>query len=58
MSTTPVYAVANQNDAIECQPRLGTVPGDKLFDCVLINPPRVRGGEAIQYGQFGVIEIG
>ena len=34
-----VYAVANQDDAIERQPRLGTIPGDELLDCVFIDPP-------------------
>ena len=32
-----IYPIAHNDDAVEGQPRLGAVPGNKLIDCVLVN---------------------
>jgi hypothetical protein len=50
--------VANYHNAIESQARFRTVPGNELLQGVFIDAPRIRGCKAIQYSQFGVIEVG
>lgn len=42
MPRLQVHAIAHDDDAVEGQPRLGTVPGDELVDGVLVNPARGR----------------
>jgi hypothetical protein len=37
-----VDTITNYNNAIERQPRLGTVPRDELLDCMFIDPSRIR----------------
>src|SRR5215469_3604559 len=52
-----VHAIAHDDNAVEGQSRLGAIPGDKLIDGVLVHPPRGARAEAIEDGQFAMIQI-
>jgi hypothetical protein len=52
-----VHAIAHDHDAVEGQPRLGAVPGDELINCVLVNAARGWRAEAVEHGQFAMIQI-
>ena len=52
-----VHAVANDHDAVESQSRLGAVPGDELVDGVFVHAARGRRAEAVEHGQFAMIQI-
>ena len=52
-----VHAIAHDHDAVEGQPRLGAVPGDELVDGVLVNAARGWRAEAVEHGQFAMIQI-
>src|SRR5713226_300694 len=52
-----VHAVADDDDAVEGQPRLGAVPGDELVDGVFVHASRGGGAEAVEHRQFAMIQI-
>jgi hypothetical protein len=52
-----VHAVANDHDAVESQSRFRAVPGDELVDGVLVHAARGRRAEAVEHGQFAMIQI-
>ena len=57
MSGFQIQAIAHDDDAVEGQPRLGTVPGDKLVDGILVDPARCWRSEAIENCRFAMIEV-
>ena len=52
-----VHPIANDDDAIEGQARFRTVPCYELIDSMLVNAPRARRAEAVEYRRFGMIQI-
>ena len=40
--------VTSHHDAVERQARFGTIPGDELFDCILVGPARSERGQAVE----------
>ena len=52
-----VHAVSNDYDAIEGQSGFGAVPGDELVDSILVHAARGWRAEAVEDGQFAMIQI-
>jgi hypothetical protein len=52
-----VHAIAHDNDAIERQTGLGTVPGDELIDGVLVDTPLGGRAEAVKHCSLAMIQI-
>ena len=52
-----MHAIAHDDDAIECQTRFRAVPGNELFDGVLIDATGTGRSEAVQHRQLGMIQI-
>jgi hypothetical protein len=57
-STFQVHAVAHHYDAIKRQTRFRAIPRNELIDRKLIHAARTRRREAVEYGHFGMVEIG
>src|SRR5262245_56386371 len=53
-----VDPIAEDDRAVECQPRLRTVPGDELANGMVVGSLAAGGCEAVQDSRFGVFEIG
>ena len=56
-SSFQVHAVANDYDAVERQAGFRAVPGDELIDGVLVDAARGWRAQAVEHGQFAMIEI-
>ena len=52
-----VHAITHDDDAVECQPGLGPVPGDELVDGVLVDSARGWRAEAVENCRFAMIQI-
>ena len=53
-----VCPISQNNDPIECQARLGTIPVHELSDRVTVTTLGFNTGEAIEHRGSGVLEIG
>jgi hypothetical protein len=51
------FSVANDHDSVEREAGLGAVPGDELVNGVLIHAARGWRTEAVEHGQFAMIQI-
>jgi hypothetical protein len=52
-----VHAVANDHDPVQREARFGAVPSDELIDGVFIDAARGWRAEAVEHGQFAMIQI-
>jgi hypothetical protein len=52
-----VHAIANDNNAVECQSRFRAIPSNKLLDCVLIHASRAGRGKAVKHNRLGMVQI-
>jgi hypothetical protein len=50
-----MQTIAHDNDAIESEAGLGTVPGNELVNSELVDPTRSWGAEAVEHGSLAVI---
>jgi hypothetical protein len=53
-----VDPIAENNRAIEGEPRLRTVPGNEFTNGVIVGPLAAGGRQAVQHRRFGLLEIG
>src|SRR5450755_2686424 len=52
-----VHAVAHDYNPVQCEPRLGAVPGNELIDGVFIDAARGWRAEAVEHRQSAMIQI-